>query len=257
VKKHLPVFLSILVTVIAGFALYLSVQKDVVPLSTPGKKSASIKDTQKPQDTTFDKAAFSIDDPESSWVVVNKLRPLNPQKYRPTDLVVPDVLLRVPGHETMKLRREAATALEKMFSAAQDDGFELMLSSAFRSYEYQQNLYGSYVRSQGQTAADKESARPGHSEHQTGLAADIRPTNGECELEQCFGEMKEGKWVADNAAAFGYIIRYTQSNTQEAGYSYEPWHVRYVGLELAAEYTRVNATSLESFFELEPAANYN
>ena len=220
------------------------------------KVRVDTKTDDKP-DSSFDRSRLSISDPDSVWVVVNKQRPLSPETYTPDDLVFPDVRLRVPGNESMQLRAEPAAALERMFSAAEKEGISLMLSSGYRSYAYQQNLYGSYVASEGQASADTFSARPAHSEHQTGLVADIRPTNGTCELEECFGDMAEGKWLAANAAEYGFILRYSRTNRNEAGYTYEPWHFRYVGKELAQEYMRTNATSLESFFGLPPAPNYN
>jgi D-alanyl-D-alanine carboxypeptidase len=215
-------------------------------------------DTEKDENTkkSFNKSLYSTEDPNSLWVVVNKRRPLKPASYRPADLVVPNIRLRVPGHETMQMRASTAKALESMFAAAKADGIELMLSSAFRSYEYQKNLYNGYVNTQGQAEADKVSARPGYSEHQTGLAVDVRPINGECELEICFGTMIEGKWVAANAYKYGFIIRYTKTNRSIAGYTYEPWHIRFVGKPLAREYKKQNSASLETFFGLAPAPDY-
>lgn len=227
-------------------------------VNTNNEKQNTVDPVEKPEQINpFNKSAYSTNEPDSIWVVVNKRRPLSPLDYQPSDLHVPEVRLRVPGHETMKLRSEAAKALETMFAAAQSEkGLELMLSSGHRSYAYQQNLYNGYVRSDGQAAADTYSARPGHSEHQTGLAADLRPTNGKCELEACFGEMAEGIWVAENAYRFGFILRYTEENEQIAGYTYEPWHVRYVGINLAAELRKQSINSLEEFFDLGPAPSY-
>lgn len=204
----------------------------------------------------FNKSKLSKSNPNSIWVVVNKQRPINPKTYVPSDLVVPSVGLRVPGNESMQLRAAAAKALINMFDAATKDNINLMLSSGYRSYNYQVNLYGNYVNTQGQAVADTQSARPGYSEHQTGLAVDLRPTTGQCELDKCFGELPEGKWVAENAYKYGFIIRYPEGSESIVGYEYEPWHIRYVGVDLATNYHNTNATTLEEYFDLPPAPNY-
>jgi D-alanyl-D-alanine carboxypeptidase len=126
--------------------------------------------TQKPpvsqSQSGFDKKQYSTSDPTSIWVVVNKKNALNPVSYKPSDLIVPSVTLRVPGNESMQVSKETANALEKMFGDAKNDGIKLMLASGYRSYTYQVNLYNGYVKTMGQAKADKTSARPGHSEHQ-------------------------------------------------------------------------------------------
>lgn len=249
--------ISIFVLVTGGL-WYVVAQPD-----TPSEKpNTVIKNEPAPKndpipEPSFDTSQFSIDNPASIWIVVNKQRSLTPKSYVPQDLVVPDVRLRVPGNESMQLRAETARALEEMFTTASADGIELMLSSGYRSYGYQSNLYGGYVKSQGQAQADTQSARPGYSEHQTGFAADIRPINGTCDLEICFGDMPEGKWIAANGHRFGFIIRYPEGSKAIVGYEYEPWHVRYIGKEAAAEYTKTNTATLEDFFGLPPAPDYS
>lgn len=254
-KKIAIIVVTVLVVLGGAIWLYSSLSEDTKqstnnPAVIPDKSDVPI------QEPSFDKKQYSIDDPASIWVVVNKQRPLNPKNYVPLDLVFPDVRLRVPGNESMQLRAETAKALKDMFTAASSDGIELMLSSGYRSYNYQVTLYGGYVKSQGQAAADTQSARPGYSEHQTGFAADIRPINGQCELEECFGEMPEGKWIAANGHTYGFIIRYPLGAKDVVGYEYEPWHVRYIGKEAAAEYVKSNTTTLEEFFGLPPAPDY-
>jgi D-alanyl-D-alanine carboxypeptidase len=204
----------------------------------------------------FDKTIFSTSDPASLWVVVNKQHALTPKDYVPADLVMPNVPQRVPGNESMQLRQVTATALEAMFAAAAKDGLQLMLSSGYRSYKYQVNLYNGYVASEGQATADTQSARPGHSEHQTGFAADVEPSSKHCEVESCFGDTPEGKWVAENAYKYGFIIRYTPGNEDITGYEPEPWHIRYVGEKLAYELHRTNTTTLEQFFDITGGKTY-
>lgn len=221
--------------------------------ATVSAPSATQSVTTSPHDTpqndsSFDKTAHSTTDPASIWVVVNKQHPLVPASYIPKDLVAPNVPLRVPGNESMLLRQDTATAVETMFAAAKKDGIDLMVSSGYRSYTYQVGLYDSYVRSMSQAEADTISARPGHSEHQTGLALDVEPTSKICEVEQCFGDTPEGKWVAAHAYKYGFIVRYTPDKVAVTGYSSEPWHIRYVGTELAGELHRTGIKTLEEFF---------
>lgn len=206
---------------------------------------------------SFDKSQHPLDEASSIWVIANKKRPLNPKDYKPADLVVPSVPLRL-GETTpeMQLRRDAARALEQLVAGAQEDGPRLMLSSGYRSYTYQDGLYNGYVRTQGRATADTQSARAGYSEHQTGLAADLEPTSRTCEVEVCFGETPEGKWLAAHAHEYGFIIRYPQNKQAVTGYTYEPWHVRYVGIELAKEVKKSGKQTLEEFFDLEPAGDY-
>jgi D-alanyl-D-alanine carboxypeptidase len=209
------------------------------------------------QSAAFDKNAHSLSDPKSTWIIANKQRPLQPTNYQPNDLVAPDVPLRLTAQdEEMLLRREAATALEKLFAAAKKDGHELMLASAFRSYSYQSGLYNTYVQQQGQASADTQSARPGYSEHQTGWAADVEPASRECEVETCFANTPEGKWVAAHAHEFGFVVRYPKDRDETTGYIYEPWHLRYVGKQLAQELHDEGNPTLEDFFGLPPAPNY-
>lgn len=205
----------------------------------------------------FDKTQFSIDDPASRWIIANKQRPLNPIDYAPSDLTVPNVPLKYEaGAMETELRAEAATALQKLFAAAEVAGQPLIFVSGYRSYSYQDGLFNHYVNTQGLETALNQSARPGHSEHQTGWAADVGALNRECEIEACFGEMSEGQWVAANAYKYGFIVRYPQGLTGTTGYDYEPWHLRYVGKELAAEMQRTGLLTMEDFFDLPPAPEY-
>ncbi|MDD6095029.1 MAG: D-alanyl-D-alanine carboxypeptidase family protein [Clostridia bacterium] len=121
----------------------------------------------------------------------------------------------------------AQSALNQMISAAKSEGISLWIASGFRSYDRQKTLYNNYVARDGKAEADRYSARPGHSEHQTGLAFDLNS------LEQSFGETPEGKWIAANCWKYGFILRYPKDKEAQTGYMYEPWHVRYVGTENA------------------------
>jgi zinc D-Ala-D-Ala carboxypeptidase len=205
----------------------------------------------------FNKQQYSVTDPASIWVIVNKKHPLNPLSYAPSDLVFPNVPLRVPGNESMQVRQVTAQALEQMFAAAKSQGVVLKLSSGYRSYSYQVNLYNGYIRSDGQAQADQESARPGYSEHQTGLAVDLEPTTRSCELQICFADTPEGKWLYANAYKYGFILRYTTANQPITGYEGEPWHFRYVGSGLADQMHRDKIDSLEQFFNVSGGPVYS
>lgn len=199
----------------------------------------------------FDKSKYSVNDPASIWVIANKGRKL-PSSYVPSPLVTPDVAVRDSGS---RMREDAARALEKMFADAKQENLPLRITSGYRSYSYQVSVYNYYVATQGQLETDRTSARPGHSEHQTGLAVDISPSSRKCELDQCFAATPEGKWVAANAHKYGFIIRYPEDKESLTGYTFEPWHIRYVGLELAEKIYESNQT-LEQFFGLPNYGDY-
>ncbi|MDO3411454.1 M15 family metallopeptidase [Saccharibacillus sp. CPCC 101409] len=174
-----------------------------------------------------------VTNPDSVHVVVNKQRYL-PDGYEPGDLVVPDVPFSFGGtEEKSHMRKEAAGALKELFEGAKEAGIDLYAVSGYRSYKRQKNIYDYNVSIKGVEETNKVSAIPGTSEHQTGLAMDVSALSVSNELEQSFGETKEGRWLAANAAQYGFIIHYLQGKEDITGYSYEPWHVRYVGRELA------------------------
>lgn len=121
----------------------------------------------------------------------------------------------------------AQKAADEMIAAAKQDGISLWIRSGFRSYSYQANLYNNYVARDGKSKADTYSARPGHSEHQTGLAFDMNS------LSTSFANTPEGRWLAANCWKYGFIIRYPKGKEHITGYQYEPWHVRYLGKDTA------------------------
>jgi len=168
-------------------------------------------------------------------VLVNKIMSLQ-SSYKPKNLIIPNVRFSFKGpNEKQKLLPVAAKALEELFSAADKEGMILYAVSGYRSYSTQQVVYNGHVKRIGQIEADKISAKPGHSEHQTGLAMDISCKSIAFDLDESFGNTAEGKWVADNAHKFGFIIRYQLGKEHLTGYKYEPWHLRYVGSEVATE----------------------
>jgi D-alanyl-D-alanine carboxypeptidase len=217
------------------------------PTRTTPSKSPSLSPTPTPT-PTFDKKQFSTTDPSSDWVVVNKQNPLDPKDYAP-----PLAPLNLPGYKG-QMRPEAATALQQMFAAyRQQSGAQLTVVSPYRSYPDQVEVYNRWVRQLGQAQADRQSARPGYSEHQTGLAVDI-----DTAVDQGFGSTPAGQWLAANSWRYGFILRYPADPALEqiTGYEYEPWHFRYVGVELATEMHEEGVPTLAQFFGYPAAPSY-
>ncbi|OBA05265.1 peptidase M15 [Paenibacillus polymyxa] len=184
----------------------------------------------------------------SDTVVVNKKRSL-PVGYVPDDLVEPQVPFSFEGpHEKRHLRKEAAEALEKLFDGAKKDGIELRAVSGYRSYKRQVSIFNNNVKTKGQEYASKVSAVPGTSEHQTGLSIDVSSPSVGNELEQSFGASKEGKWLEEHAPEYGFVIRYMKGKEDVTGYVYEPWHIRYVGVDIAEDVAKQELT-LEEYFD--------
>lgn len=146
------------------------------------------------------------------------------------------------------MRKVAASAIEKLFAAAKKDGIDIKAVSGYRSYATQKSIFDRNASIKGEAVANKTSARPGQSEHQTGLAMDISSASAGYDLQQSFGNTKEGKWLKANAHKYGFIIRYGKDQEKLTGYSYEPWHVRYVGVYIAGEITSQKLT-LEQYLE--------
>lgn len=205
--------------------------------------------TAQPQTQEFDKKRYSLDDPNSIWIIANKKRPIG-EEFTPADLRAVDVAKRSDkSDEELMLRDISAAAMEELFDGAKNNGIDLMIGSAYRSFALQTTYYTNYVKTYGQAEADRFSARPGTSEHQTGLAADLSTPDRKCYLDTCFGETPAGKWIAEHAHEYGFVVRYSDGKEDITGYQYEPWHVRYVGKELAAEVFKSKQT-LEEFFGL-------
>ena len=152
------------------------------------------------------------------------------------------------------LRAEAAQAVAALRAEAAAAALVIEVQSAYRSFEYQQGLFGTATARFGVAGAELRSARPGYSEHQTGLAVDVG--GGGCDIERCFGDTAEGRWVVANAHRTGFLVRYPAGSEPVTGYQYEPWHLRYVGPELATEMHETGVATLEEFFGLPPAPQY-
>ncbi len=208
------------------------------------------------QNIEFNKDQFSKTDPTSTWVIVNKKHSINPLSFAPENLVDLNLKLDIQTSSGVMLRDDVADSLADMLESAKNAGIDLVSVSGYRSFDTQKTVYGNYVSTDGTDNADKYSARPGHSEHQTGLAIDIGADNGTCELEKCFSETPEGKWLAENSLDYGFLLRYPSDKELITGYEFEPWHFRFVGKELAAEMKNNNITTLEEFFSVSGGLDY-
>lgn len=181
--------------------------------------------------------------PSDTMVLVNKSHSLD-KNYVPSDLV----WVNLRGVRETQLRQEAADALKNLFKEADSKAVTLYCCSGYRSYETQQELYQENVKTYGQKQADLVSAKPGQSEHQTGLAMDVTAESVNLDLDESFGETTEGQFVKNNAYKYGFIIRYQEDKTAITGYAYEPWHLRYVGKDAAATIFK-NDITLEEYLK--------
>ena len=170
---------------------------------------------------------------ESDMILVNKEFGL-PSDYEPSDLTTAKVTFADGVIASRKLMRaDAAKALEEMFSAAMEDGIELLGISGYRSYQTQKSIYERRLKEAGEAHVSRYNAKAGHSEHQTGLAMDVG-CPGYVDLTERFANTPAYRWLQKNAHLYGFIIRYTEYGEEETGYAFEPWHVRYVGEEATA-----------------------
>ena len=162
-------------------------------------------------------------------------KPKTPGTYIKGILIV-NKKYSLPANYNPGVNPTASNALKQLQQAATNAGHNIPLLSGFRSYSRQQTLYNNYVARDGQALADTYSARPGHSEHQTGLAFDVG------QLDNNYGSTKAGTWLKENCHKYGFIIRYPKGKESITGYQYEPWHIRYVGIEHATNIMNQNIT---------------
>ena len=171
---------------------------------------------------------------------------INKHIYLP-EAYIPDNLVKINPKYTVSdkyLVDEANIWLEKMINDIKKENLNIRVISAYRSYIYQKDLYNKYVKQDGITKADTYSARPGYSEHQTGLVIDI--DNGKTNYEK-FESTKEFKWIQNNSYKYGYILRYPKNKEDITGYTYESWHYRYVGKDIA-KYIHENNITFDEYY---------
>ena len=205
----------------------------------------------------YDYPRTQLGNPTATWFVVNKQRPITPIEFEPSELEVAPSREYLDNSRQIQLSPGAARAVSNLAEAMSAEvGATLVLHSGYRSYAYQQDLFASKIVQYGEELALIRSAKAGHSEHQTGLAVDVSAIGYGCVIDQCFGDTEPGKWIAENSWRYGFIVRYQLGATDVSGYAYEPWHLRYLGVQLANEYHSSGATTLEEFWGLPPAASY-
>ena len=175
-------------------------------------------------DSEYYTNVVATDMSKDTLVLVNKYNKLN-DNYEADDLV--KLSGRYNQGTYAYLRKVAYDAFIELSDAAKQEGYNIFNLSAYRSFNTQNRLYNNYVASDGKANADTYSARPGYSEHQTGLALDVN------DIEERFENTKEFKWLQNNAHKYGFILRYPKGKEKITGYVYEPWHYRYVGTEIA------------------------
>ncbi len=215
--------------------------------AAPESSAASSQPTVGQQPLPAARLTIQADEAKDVMVLVNKQRML-PSDYVPPDLVEVKIPFSFEGKSPKKMmREEAAEALEKLFAQAAKEHIKLAGVSAYRSYATQTAIFNDNAKRQGVQEANKTSAIPGQSEHQTGLAIDVSSPSVNFALEESFGDTVEGKWLAENAPKFGFIIRYPKGKEAVTGYSYEPWHIRYVGVQIAEEIAAKGIT-LEEYY---------
>ena len=221
-----------------------SAPQQVASSSTPPSSSASTESPAPSQATT--RRPADIESASSMTVLVNKHNPLSPLTYAPEDL---------QPFGSVLLRTEAAEAAHRMFADASAAGAPMVALSGYRSYETQQGTYASWAAQYGTDQADVASARPGYSEHQTGLALDIG-TGGACDLQPCFKDTAAALWAAENAHRYGFVVRYPWWHHETTGYWYESWHLRYIGVDEATALKESGFETLEGFWGTGSAPSY-
>ncbi len=197
-------------------------------------------------------APVAVDGPsrtaaDSPWVVVNKQHPLDPRDYAPP-------LAVVDGKEVAAV---IAPDLRSLLQDARRDGVDLSVTSGYRSFQRQTSVHDSAVARDGLESAESVSARPGYSEHQTGLAVDFGGrTQPGCLLKNCFGQTPESEWLRAHAGRYGFLLRYPEGATATTGYDPEPWHWRWVGTDLVQRVAERGTATLEEFFGISGGAAY-
>lgn len=165
--------------------------------------------------------------------------------YKPKNMKTLDLpFINSSKTEEMKMDNVAAKSVEELYMKAKEDGINYLATSAYRSYEYQKEIYNKKVLSDGYQKANEYVAKPGYSEHQSGLCIDL--TNEERWFDE---STKEAKWLADNAYKFGFILRYPKGKEDITGKAYEPWHIRYVGRDIAKKIYEKQITLEEYLYE--------
>lgn len=195
---------------------------------------------------------WSLFRPGNIWSLASRNHPL------PEDFKAPNIVDTKMAHgdsdQPMQVQQIIESRLKQLFAAAESDGIELMLSSAYRSVSDQQELYSSFVAKQGQAMADLYVAKPGTSEHHTGLAVDFATASAACESnsDKCSLSVAAADWLLEHASTYGFIQRYPEGKQPLTGVAFEPWHYRYVGIPMARAVAASGLTYDEAVRQLAP-----
>lgn len=239
-SRRVRVFLCILLAVSVVFGM-----------SGCGSKNANENGTSAQNEKTQmdpDKAAqLREDEAKGLFFLVNKEHHVD-KEYVPEDLEPIKYYAADRNKYTRFMRAEAAEHFHELVEAAAAEGIDIVMTTAYRSYEFQEVLWNNYVAQKGEEEANKTSARPGESEHQTGLAVDLSTSEIDYRNSSDFADTAAGRWVAENAHKFGFILRFPEGKSDITGYSYEAWHLRYVGMTAAADIYEQDLT-LEEYLE--------
>lgn len=257
VKQALIILLCAIIAFVIIRTGYHIHKTDPEPSPTPSPTpSSTAVITAAPSETASadpNELASEFTDADSLLIIANKKHRL-PEGYVPPNLR--DVNVSTNGN-SVQLQDEAASALEQMFTAAQNEGIYLICASGYRSEEYQAELYNMYASRDGTDAADEYSSRPGYSDHQTGLAADISDHDEATFLTTDMINTPEGQWLYQHAHEYGFILRYPEGKEAITGYEFEPWHYRYVGVENASLiYNTSPDETMEEFYGI-TGGNYD
>lgn len=262
------VLLSILILMIIVGGIFMNINKDKKEKPTTNKKGAEeiiengVEEKTEDTNITLEKAPKNhlefqnlqdgeyITEKGYTLKIENKVASIDgipivnktysvPESYKPTN---PEQ--QIQGERCNNcLEKEVMNAFRLMQSDATSIGLNIYIASGYRSYSYQDRLYNNYTAVSGIEGADTYSARPGHSEHQTGLCFDLNSVN------DSFANTDEGRWINENAHNYGFIIRYPKGKESITGYQYESWHLRYVGETLAKElYKDGSWITLEEYY---------
>lgn len=269
IKKYL-VLISIIVIGITGYYSfsYLSTQYHIqqekqaaIDKANAEKAAAAAKEAKRKQPVYItlpgaQRIQAIVDDYDltsSIWALVSKTKSISTE-YIPANLIIPGVAVRDDkSDEEKSVRADIEQPLKNLFDAAAAASNQLMIGSGYRSASLQDYYFYSAVSAYGEYEANQSVARPGQSEHQLGLAVDISTVSRECYLETCFGDTTDGKWLENNAYKYGFILRYGEDKVAITGYQYEPWHFRYVGVELATALHESGLTLDEAWSYLQTA----
>lgn len=255
------VVLLFVVVVVYKDAIFSEKQQQIVEKtatsSETSKKSNNVE--EQPTQQTPEKStppSEKVDTSAQNQSIVDENGYIEGQKLPSEPTYIKGILVAnkkypLPANYAPGVDQKAELALNTMFTAAKVNGYELTAFSSFRSFDYQKQLYTKYVKKDGQKAADRYSARPGYSEHQSGLAFDIGEIGQEdLWLTEAFGNTEAGQWLHAHAHEYGFILRYPKGKEATTGYMYESWHFRYVGIKLAKEIYEQNVT-LEEYLNIQ------